>query len=122
MRTLLIKTDGDLDFDIHRSLRMVDGDDERQQSLRVLTSTFAGEWFLDTLHGIDFWSIIGRKLTPELIMDIRSVCETGLRRDPRITDVVSIDIETDEKTRTLGIRVVVRMDNEYIEGSMEVSV
>lgn len=119
MITLMLNTDGDLEFDAQNNLRMVDGGDERVQTIRLLMETAQGEWFLNTEHGVDYRAILGAKpgASDELI---RAAVTEALAQEPRVTDTSRMDLEYVGETRRLNIDLQVWMDETPVPVDVEV--
>ena len=113
MITFFLNEFGELEFDGQNNLRMVDGADEKLQSVRLLLQTNAGEWFLNTGHGLEYMSILGQKPNEELI---RAAFMEAFQQEPRIEEVLSLDFEFDRLDRHLTVNFRLRMDGEVIEG------
>lgn len=113
MKTLYLNDTGDLELDGQNSLRMVEGTDEKVQSIKLLLRTNAGEWFLNTTHGLAYCELLGQKPSDELV---RSVFMDAFKQEPRIEEVINFESEYDRQQRHLNVRFRVRMDGEVIDG------
>lgn len=113
MITFLLDETGDIVFDGQYNLRMVMGAEEKQQAIRVLLQTNLGEWFLNTGHGLDYMAILGKKPNGA---EIRAVIMEALKQEPRVEEVISLDIDYDRSKRHLSVYFKLRMEGEVIEG------
>lgn len=113
MKTLYLNDQGDLEFDGQNNLRMVEGAGEKIQAVRLLLQTNAGEWFLNTGHGLGYLSILGQKPDDE---ELRAVFMAAFEQEPRIEEVLSLDFEFNRTRRHLTVSFKVRMEGEVIEG------
>ena len=121
MKTLLLNHSGDLEFDGQNSLKMVDGGDEKVQSVRLLISTAMGEWFLNTEHGLDYWAFLGEKW-PGAEEETRAAFMEAFEQEPRIEEVLSLGFEFLREERKLKVKFRLRMDGEEIADEAEVGV
>ncbi len=113
MKTFYLNDDGDLAFDGQRNLRMVEEVEEKAQAVRLLLQTSRGEWFLNTEHGLDYMAILGKKPNGA---EIRAVIMEALKQEPRVEEVISLDIDYDRSKRHLSVYFKLRMEGEVIEG------
>lgn len=114
MRTLKIDSKtGDLELDGQNNLFMVDGEDEQLQTLRILFQTNVGEWFLNTVHGLDYSKIQVKQLNET---EIRVAFLQAFDQEPRITDVLELEIQFDGTARKSTINFIVKMDGEIVAG------
>ncbi len=113
MKTLLLNDTGDLEFDGQNNLRTVEGPDEKLQSVRLLLGTNTGEWFLNLLHGLSYFELLGQKPSEELI---RAAFLEAFEQEPRIEEVLELSFEFDRAQRHITVYFRVRMDGEEIEG------
>lgn len=114
LTTFLLDEDtGDLLLDGQRNIRMVGGADEKVQAVRLLLQTNAGEWFLDTRHGLEHYEILGQK--PDEAR-FRAAFLKAFAQEPRIDEVLSLDFDFDRSARELTVTFSLRMDGEIISG------
>ena len=99
--------DGDLAFDTDGNIMFVSGDCEIEQALERAFTTDAGEWFLNANHGLEYPRIRGKGVTDEAIQ--MAVIRTALQ-EARVREVISIDIEKDQRYRTVRINFLCRID------------
>lgn len=99
MKTLKI-VNGDLAFDSQHNLIMVEGRDEEVQAVERLLTTNTGEWFLNIEHGLNYRKLQGKGISDE---EIYLAVMLALAQEDRITEVKSIDIQRDDKRRTVTI-------------------
>ena len=121
MKTFLLNESGDLEFDGSRNIRMVDGADEKIQSVRLLIATNTGEWFLNTDFGMDYFAILGQKW-PDAKEEIRAAFMEAFEQEERIDEVLSLSFEYMREERKLKVNFHLRMDGEEVEGETEVVV
>ena len=121
MKTFLLNESGDLQLDGQNNLKMVNGADEKLQSVRLLLSTNTGEWFLNTEHGLDYFAILGQKW-PASKEEIRAAFMEAFEQEERIEEVLALNFEYIEKERKLKVKFRLRMDGEEVEGETEVVV
>ncbi len=121
MKTFKLNESGDLEFDGQNSIRMVEGPDEKIQSVRLLISTNQGEWFLNTGHGLDYFVMLGQKW-PANEEEIRAAFIEAFQQEPRVEEVLSLEFQYKRKERRLKVAFQLRMNGEEVEGEEEVSV
>ena len=119
MKTFLLNESGDLEFDGSRNIRMVDGADEKIQSVRLLIATNTGEWFLNTEHGLDYFVFLGQKW-PDSEEETRAAFMEAFEQEPRIEEVLSLSFEFLREERKLKVKFRLRMEGEEVEGETEV--
>ncbi len=109
MKTFYINPDtGDLEFDGQNNIKMVEGIEEKVQSMRLLFSTNRGEFFLNTGHGFDFTYL--QQKAPSMARIMLEVYQTA-KQDPRVKEVYDIFPEFDRATRKLKVPFKVLMDD-----------
>lgn len=91
---------GDIQFDEHGELIMVDGDEELAQCCEIALGTNKGEWFLNPEMGIDFRLFLGKSPNEEVMRDELA---RGLLQEDRIE---SLDDATFDMNRTARIMTV----------------
>ena len=110
----------DIEFDGHNDIKMIDAEFEATQALKLLVGTRAGEWFLNTRHGLDYFVFQGEKW--DRVKDAtRAAFMQCLLQEQRIREVINLDFEFDAPNRQLRVDFTVRMDERIIEGSLGVS-
>lgn len=117
MSFYLDQATGDLDFDNHNNILTVDGENEKVQAVRLLLGTRAGEWFLNTLHGFAYDKIQVKAPGDELI---RAEVLKCLRQEPRISEVMDLQISLDRAQRNLRISFKLHMDGEDVGGELTI--
>ncbi len=75
---------------------MIDGPDEIAQSCKVVLGTNKGEWFLNPSLGIDFTKLNGKGISKDAV---REQIRIGLRQEPRIQSIESIEVSLDTSLR-----------------------
>jgi len=121
MKTLFLNEQGDLELDGSKKIKMVDGADEKLQSVRLLIATNQGEWFLQTDFGLDYFVFLGQKW-PDAEEETRAAFMEAFEQEPRIEEVLSLEFEWIREERKLKVKFRLRMDGEEIEGEAEVDV
>lgn len=100
MKSLYLNKDGDLEFDGLNSFKMVEGDDEVRQRLRIAILTNMGEWFLDTSLGVPWMDMLGKRNNQD---EIKQAILKELKKDDDVQSIETIDIVFDDHERTLNI-------------------
>ncbi|NQX67988.1 DUF2634 domain-containing protein [Paenibacillus alba] len=88
-------TNGDLTIE-NNDIVLIDGGDELAQCCEIILGTKKQEWFLNPTFGIDFDQLNGKNVSKEAA---REQVRIGLRQEPRIATIETIDINLDTKTR-----------------------
>ena len=124
METLEIdKTTSDLVITSQKMISAVSSADEKAQSIRLLLSTFRGEWIANPSHGVDHWAYLGQPYHPERTPALaQAVIRDALLQEPRITEVLSVGISFNRSGRTLSISVRCVMDGEDTDTEVEVGI
>lgn len=120
MRTFKLDGAGDLVFDGQNNLAWVDGLDEKRQDLRLNLGTVQGEFFLDFLFGVDYFSILGAKPTDTAV--IRAALLEALERNPRVDGVGALEVSFDRASRRLVVSLRAFMGGDEVEVDEEVEV
>ncbi|MCZ8518892.1 DUF2634 domain-containing protein [Paenibacillus caseinilyticus] len=82
-------------------LLMVEGPEEIAQCVSISLGTNKDEWFLNPNMGIDVEKFVGKSLSMEARLEqIRQ----GLRQEPRIKTIDSLEIQDDPAGRTSVVR------------------
>lgn len=83
MDLLLSRVTGDVVFENGKTLVVSEAGDNVAQRLYIMLRTFAGEWYLNTDHGVPYLqSILGKKVTTkaiDLIFQQRILAEDGVQ-------------------------------------------
>ena len=109
----------DINFDGENNLVMIDSIDEAEQSLIHHLMTRQGEWFLNTRHGLRYDAFLGQKYD-RAIEATRAAFLECLNQEPRVQEVLNLDLSFDGTDRTMTVNFSVRMDNRIIDTGMEV--
>lgn len=98
----------DLIIDPLNNLKMVEGTDEEDQSIRLLIGTNKSEWFLNILHGLGY-----EYLQVKTFNEIEAKAEiiSTLRQEPRVKDVLEVSFDLDRAKRVLTITFKALMDS-----------
>lgn len=111
----------DIRLDTQQRVAVVSDADEKAQTIRLLLSTFRGEWAANPVHGVEHWTYLGQPYHPQKTPALaRAVIRDALLQEPRISEVVSVDISFDRADRNLVITIRVIMDGEEIEAEVEI--
>ncbi|MFT9496386.1 DUF2634 domain-containing protein [Anaerosolibacter sp.] len=109
MKTFMIdKETNDLVLDESMNFVMIEDDDEEEQSIRLLLSTNAGEWFLNVLHGLPYEYFQTKQFDQDRA---RLELISTLNQEPRVKEIVEIRFDLDHEKRKLTIYVKVAMDS-----------
>lgn len=114
MKTFGLNDIGDLEFDGQNSIKMIEGNEEKLQSLKLLLGTNTGEWFLNIFHGLAYFDILGKKQINQ--DEIRAAIYEALEQEERIDEVLSLNINFENNNRKLTINFSVRMDGQIVNG------
>jgi len=90
----------DIELDGSNEIKMVDGDDELVQSVRLIITTNLGEWFLNPEYGFDRFAVLGKGVEHDIIVD--SLYQAILQ-EKRVQRVENVTIDVDNKNRKLLI-------------------
>lgn len=96
--------DGDLVFE-GAELAVIEGGEELAQCAEIVLGTNKNEWFLNPAMGIDFKKFVGKGLSEAAR---REEIRQGLRQEPRIQTVESIEFQDDTQLRTSSIKFVAK--------------
>jgi len=96
----------DLEFNSQNSIIMVDGSEEELQTVRLLLSTNAKEWFLNILHGLAYEHILVKSPSETRI---RAELLRALEQEERIAEVLNVSIDLNRPGRYLTIGFEARM-------------
>lgn len=99
MKTFKI-VNGDLVMDESMNFVMIEGIDEIGQSIEVTLNTNIKEWFLNTLHGLDYDKIRGKGRTKE---EIELAIRTAVLQEPRVLEIEDVEIKIDDRLRRLEV-------------------
>ncbi len=119
MLTLRFDLFNDVHLDGDMNLVMVDGDDEKIQSVKNLLSCRMGEWFLNTRHGLDYFAFLGERFDRRQEI-IRAVFLDCLSQEKRISRVEDLELSFDNVNRQMRVDFRVIMDGQEIADSLEV--
>ncbi len=120
MQTFKLDLFSDIHFDGNMNVVMVDGIDEKTQSLKNLLMCRMGEWFLNTKHGLDYFAFLGERFDRRQEI-IRAVFMDCLEQEKRITRVDNLELEFNNETREMRVDFRVIMDGQMVADSLEVT-
>lgn len=107
MKTFKLDPDTqDLLFDEHNNIAMVDGTDEELQALELRLKTNQGEWFLDTLFGLAYSTVLDKQYDED---DIRAAVTQTLEQEERVSEVLEVRLDRERAKRHLNIYFKVQM-------------
>ena len=107
MRTLKIDTaTNDLALDAQNNFNEIAGEEEENQSIRLLLSTNTGEWFLNVLHGLNYEHFHEKQFDEERA---RIALIEALSQDPRVQEVVEVSFNFDQPNRNLVVHFKAKM-------------
>lgn len=112
-RDLLLDADGDLIVE-NGDLLLVRGIEAIRQDAWCRLRFFRGEWFLDTLAGVEYFQRIFKK--PADVDSARDIFQREILATPGVTEVVSLEVAFDGRTRVLTGSFVAKTDAGLIEG------
>lgn len=93
---------------------LLSGADALAQSLRVRLRFIKGEWFLDLDAGMDFaGKVIGKHSRETALAEIRRV----IRETPGVADILRLEADFSQTTRTLSVRWSVATDYGVLNGA-----
>lgn len=116
MKTLKI-TDGDLIFDGQNNLIMVEDQEEETQSIERVLTTNQGEWFLNTLYGLNYNEIQGKGKTKE---GIKLALIEAISQEPRVQDIEFLDVDINSRDRKLKVTFNISMQSGNLIAGEEV--
>ncbi len=103
---VLLDGDEDLDFGDGSDLQLSTGIPAVVQALRERLKTFAGEWFLDLDHGVDYYgALLGQKFDPVVA---QGAFRPVILATPNVVELLALNVAFDVTTRTLSIEFSVR--------------
>lgn len=85
-----------------------------RQKLKIVLSTFKGEWFLNTEIGMPFYQeMLGKN---NAISKIESIFIRAIKSIPEVAKILYIDVNQDKQTRTISVSFAVTdINNNVIE-------
>lgn len=85
-----------------------------KQKLKIVLSTFKGEWFLDTDVGMPFYQdMLGKNID---LGKVESLYIRAINSIEEVKRLIYIDLEQDKQTRTLNVKFsVTDQENNIIE-------
>lgn len=103
---LLSNEDEDLDIGEGSDLQLSTGIQAVLQALRERLKTFAGEWFLNLDHGVDYYgALLGQKFDPVVA---QGAFRPVILEVPNVVELLSLNVAFDTPTRTLSVEFSVR--------------
>lgn len=112
-RDLLLDADGDLVIK-DGDLVLVGGIEAIRQDVWCRLRFFRGEWFLDASAGVEYFQRILTK--PADVDGARDIFRREILATPGVTEVVSLEVAFDGRTRALTGSFVAKTDAGLIEG------
>lgn len=107
----------DIEFDGQNSIKMIDGNDEIIQGVRIIITTNIKEWFLNPDFGFDRFSILGNKHDQERATD---ALYKAILQHEKVAMVDNVSFEVEREKRKLKINFsFTTIDGDVIEGGVE---
>ncbi|MBN3523481.1 DUF2634 domain-containing protein [Paenibacillus apiarius] len=104
--------DGDIQVS-DGQIAWIDGREELAQSVRIRMGTRLGEYFFAPDMGLDHDQMMGKQVDEDSIREAVMRC---LAEEPRIQSVEELEIDWDERARTVSMRLVMMSaDGEEVE-------
>ncbi|MCY9517935.1 contractile injection system sheath initiator [Paenibacillus apiarius] len=104
--------DGDIQVS-DGQIAWIDGREELAQSVRIRMGTRLGEYFFAPDMGLDHDQMMGKQVDEDSIREAVMRC---LAEEPRIQSVEELEIDWDERARTVSMRLVIMSaDGEEVE-------
>lgn len=104
--------DGDIQVS-DGQIAWIDGREELAQSVRIRMGTRLGEYFFAPDTGLDHDQMMGKQVDEDSIREAVMRC---LAEEPRIQSVEELEIDWDERARTVSMRLVMMSaDGEEVE-------
>lgn len=104
--------DGDIQVS-DGQIAWIDGREELAQSVRIRMGTRLGEYFFAPDMGLDHDQMMGKQVDEDSIREAVMRC---LAEEPRIQSVEQLEIDWDERARTVSMRLVIMSaDGEEVE-------
>ncbi len=108
----------DIELDGSNEIKMVEGDEELIQSVRLIITTNLGEWFLNPEHGFDRFAVLGKQIERDVVID--SLYQAILQEE-RVSRVENVTMEIDKENRKLNISFAFfKQNGDLAEGSVNV--
>lgn len=122
MQTIELDTESrDIQLDSQQRITTVSDADEKAQTIRLLLTTFRGEYAANPNHGCDHWAYLGEPYHPQRTPALaQAVIRDALLQEPRITEVLSVETAFNRGERNLSITVRAVMDGTEIETEVEI--
>lgn len=99
-------------------LVLVSGVQAIKQSLAIRLRFFLGEWFLDNTAGVDWFSVLGKKFSPE---QPAAIARKALLETPGVAAITSLETVFDGRARSLEVQWSVTTDYGQLTGTTKVS-
>lgn len=97
---------GDIYLNEYNEIEMVEGKEEEVQCIERILTTCTNEWFLNKKFGLKYSEIQGKGITDE---QIRIALTKAILQENRVQEIEIINIERDNKARTVNIKIVCKM-------------
>lgn len=87
---------------------MIEGEEEEAQCIERVLTTNQGEWFLNTLHGMDYSQIFAKPFDEDRAR--LSIIE-AIHQEQRVESVEEIEFQFDRADRHMNIYIRVKMNS-----------
>ena len=114
---LELTSDGDLILDGSGRPTNLIGQQAVNQIVRQLLKLWRGDWSFDTERGVDWPSILQKRINRTAIIQTISL---ALLQSQYVETVVDVFINVDRSTRVATLTYVVFADGELVEGGEEI--
>lgn len=107
MKGFKLTAEGDLSL-TDGKIDMIDGIDLTAQTVKTVTSTNKGEWWLNENEGIQFFYILGKGVTEDVV---RSECQNAARQVDMNLQIDEFDYTVNPVTRKAKVKYTIIADN-----------
>lgn len=119
MKSLLLNSEGNIEFDNLNNLKMIEGIKEITQRNIIGMKINQGEWVFEKTLGIPWIKIMSDKFMNE--DDFKKYIEDELKSDDDIQEIIEINVDKNEVNRNMKIKFKAKLVNDKeIEQEIEV--
>lgn len=97
------------DIQLNRDLTVVSDDNELNQSIELLLSTYLGEFKYEPDYGVDYLTNGFKMYTNDNVQGLKLAIQRAFEQEPRIQQV--LDVQTEFVERKLIIRLTLQKNN-----------
>lgn len=102
----------ELQLDNNGDIKLVDGNEELLQRVRLALNTWRGEWLFDQRVGVPYFErILGTKLTQQNINRLKAELIEVFSQIPGVLSVNSLTLNFDTTARSLTVAVAITGDS-----------